>query len=101
MILDVEEEWVDWVWAGGVFATLVALSHDSIFVFVLFVVAVVEVERPELTRIVGHDVFVVNDTVLLREESVRERSVLIIANTRLAKVDHSSVNASVDQLHRG
>ena len=49
----------------------------------------------------GHDVFVVNDTVLLREESVRERSILIIANTRLAEVDHSSVNASIDQFHRG
>ena len=61
----------------------------------------VEVKRPVLTRVVGHDVFVVNDTVLLSEESVRERSVLIIANTRLAEVYHSSVNASIDKFHRG
>ena len=61
----------------------------------------VEVQWPKLAWIVRHDVSVVDDAVLLSKENVGVRSVFVITNTRLPKVDHGGVNAIIYQLHCG
>lgn len=99
MVLDVEKQGVDWVGASRIFTTVVALAHISVFVLKLFVVTMMEVQRPELTWIVWYNVSVVHHTILLFDKIVWVCSIRIVTNSRLAKVNHCRWDTHIYQLH--
>ena len=96
VILNIKENRINRVRAGRIFSAFIALSYVTIFVFVLFIIAVMEIKWPSLAWIMRDYVSMMYYSELLSQEIVRVSCILVITDSRLTKINHRSLNSSIN-----